>query len=75
MRRHRISNRRKTDTWDSSTTFTIFEGTSEIQRMLIGRAVAIAANAASTRLSPVLRGASDHIRAAAWTPAWCRTLV
>ncbi len=26
-------------TWRNSTSFTIFEGTSEIQRMIIGRAV------------------------------------
>jgi hypothetical protein len=33
------------------------------------------ANAASTLMSPVLLGALAHIRAAAGTPGWRRTLV
>ena len=49
------------------------EGT--VHPSLRARYSAIAANAASTRLSPVPLGASDHIRAAACVPAWCRTLV
>src|SRR4249920_689256 len=49
------------------------DGTSHPSRR--ARYSAMAANAASTRMSPVLLGALAHIRAAAGIPAWRRTLV